>query len=65
MRGGEMRGSDTPTASKLEGGAKRAHKTVFFGIGRVYVVVGKHWLAVTWPKNFAQHGLCHEIHMRP
>ena len=22
-------------------------------------------LAVTWPKNFAQHGLCHEIHLRP
>ena len=42
MRGGEMRGSVIPTASKLEGGAKRAHKTVFFDIGRVYVVVGKH-----------------------
>ena len=42
MRGGEMRGSVTPTASKLEGGAKRAHKTLFFDIGRVYVVVGKH-----------------------
>ena len=26
MRGGEMRGSVTPTASKLEGGVKRAHK---------------------------------------
>ena len=37
MRGGEMRDSVTPTASKLEGGAKRAHKTVFFDIGRVYV----------------------------
>ena len=37
MRGGEMRGSVTPTASKLEGEAKRAHKTVFFDIGRVYV----------------------------
>ena len=32
-----MRGSVTPTASMLEGGAKRAHKTVFFDIGRVYV----------------------------
>ena len=42
MRGGEMRGSVTPTASKLEGGAKRAHKTVFIVIGRVYVFVGKH-----------------------
>ena len=42
MRGGEMRGCVTPTASKLEGGAKRAHKNVFFDIGRVYVVVGKH-----------------------
>ena len=42
MRGREMRGSVTPTASKLEGGAKRAHKTVFFDIRRVYVVVGKH-----------------------
>ena len=42
MRGGEMRGSVTPTASKLAGGAKRAHKTVFFDIGRVYVVVGKY-----------------------
>ena len=41
MRGGEMRGSVAPTASKLEGEAKRAHKTVFFVIGRVYVVVGK------------------------
>ena len=37
MRGGEMRGSVTPTASKLEGGAKRAHKTVFFDIRRVYM----------------------------
>ena len=37
MRGEEMRGSVTTTASKLEGGAKRAHKTVFFDIGRVYV----------------------------
>ena len=37
MRGGEMRGSVTPTASKLEGGDKRAHKTVFFDIGRVCV----------------------------
>ena len=36
MRGGEMRGSATPTASKLEGGAERALKTVFFDIGRVY-----------------------------
>ena len=36
MRGREMRGSVTPTASKLEGGAKRAHKTVFFDIGCVY-----------------------------
>ena len=42
IRGGEMRGSVTPTASKLEGGAKRVHKTVFFVIGRVYVFVGKH-----------------------
>ena len=32
-----MRGSVTPTTSKLEGEAKRAHKTVFFDIGRVYV----------------------------
>ena len=37
-----MRGSVTPTASKLEGGAKRAHNTVFFDIRCVYVVVGKH-----------------------
>ena len=37
-----MRSSVTPTASKLEGGAKRAHKTVFFDTGRMYVVVGKH-----------------------
>ena len=22
-------------------------------------------LAVTWPKNFAQHGLCHEIYLCP
>ena len=22
-------------------------------------------LAVTWPKNFAQHGLCREFHLRP
>ena len=42
MRGGKMRGSVTPTARKLEGEAKRAHKTVFFDIGRVSVVVGKH-----------------------
>ena len=37
MRGGGMRGSVTPTASKLEGGAKRARKTVFFEIERVHV----------------------------
>ena len=43
MRGGEMRVSVTPTASKLEGGAKRAQKTIFFDVGRVYVVVGKHF----------------------
>ena len=42
MHGGEMRDSVTPTASKLEGGAKPAHKTVFFDIGRVYVFMGKH-----------------------
>ena len=47
MRGGEMRGNVTPTASKLEGGAKRAHKTVFFDIGRVYVVVEKHSHSLT------------------
>ena len=34
---GEMRSSVTPTTSKLKGGAKRAHKTVCFDIGRVYV----------------------------
>ena len=32
-----MRGSVTATAINLEGGAKRAHKTVFFDIERVYV----------------------------
>ena len=45
-----MRSSVTPTTSKLEGGAKRAHKTVFFDIKRVYmrrqvcVCVTFHWL---------------------
>ena len=44
-----MRSSVTPTTSKLEGGAKRAHKTVFFDIRRVYMrgqVCGVtfHWL---------------------
>ena len=32
-----MRSRVTPTAGKLEGGANRAHKTVFFDIGRDYV----------------------------
>ena len=32
-----MRDSVTSTASKLEVGDKRAHKTVFFDMGRVYV----------------------------
>ena len=28
-------------------------------------VSATHLLAVTWPKNVARHGLCHEIHLRP
>ena len=45
-----MKSSVTPTTSKLEGGAKRAHKTVFFDKRRVYmggqvcVCVTFHWL---------------------
>ena len=72
-----MRGSVTPTASKLEGGAKRARKTVFFDIGRVYVrgqvcvCVTFHWLenrlhfeTSSFDKNKNVCGVCTRICIR-